>query len=302
MCTYYNNLLKVLKVKDSERAGMLLMFDDFEFFKRYSKIKNSQVGGADMGPTSHIINAEFNIENDTYNFKVFMSESVDNETISYAIHNNDDDTKDNKCMLIFYEKKYKFCYLHTVSYHNKCTLNMPHEGGGTLMFKFALEFIENYVRPKYKVKYIQLRDNSTKICKQIKESIKLDSLKMLTTGETWYGNYGFVPFDNYKIKTDKAKMKNYKDNQRIVKTTLVKNTNVEKYMKKAITKFETPINNAIIQIMVQEYYNDSIMNLLKNLMEVYETGCGIFYYIYEQLMMDLNMVDLHGTVYWKKLN
>jgi hypothetical protein len=57
--------------------------------------------------------------------------------------------------------------------------------------KIALKLILK-IKDNYKIKYIQLSDNSVKYCNK-KHQIDLSMMMTLITGTTWYGKYGFIP-------------------------------------------------------------------------------------------------------------
>lgn len=45
----------------------------------------------------------------------------------------------------------------------------------------------------------------------------------------------------------------------------------------------------------------SVKNFFKDLAKQYDRTCELFYYCYKDIMEDLQMTDLHGTIYWKPL-
>jgi len=47
--------------------------------------------------------------------------------------------------------------------------------------------------------------------------------------------------------------------------------------------------------------NRTVVNCLKDLAEQYDRTCEIFYHCYKKIMEDLNMRNLHGIMYWKKI-
>ena len=182
----------------------------------------------------------------------------------------------------------------------QCFLGIDISNKGSLMLNFTLDFIEQYIARKYDVRYIQLRDNSFKKCNIIKKNIDLDSLYMFTHGETWYGKYGFIPFDFGLEKTNKNELADYVKNQNIVKTTLVKDTKIRQYIHEAMK--ELNFINKHIDKKIDVFQNESIMIFFKHFVKNYDSMCGIFCHFYKQLMEDLNMVNLHGRSYWKQLS
>jgi len=58
--------------------------------------------------------------------------------------------------------------------------------------------------------------------KKINKTINLDDFMMLTKGNTWYGRYGFIPYDTNKNDTHKEKYKQYMKNRKLVNSVLIK--------------------------------------------------------------------------------
>lgn len=229
------------------------------------------------------------------------------DAIHYALHPNEDIDKSPECVLIIVDKVEKYASIHNISYHkdSKCITktqaeSIGSEKGGSILLKVSLALIDA-IKDHYELKYVMLNDNSRKYCELIEESIDLDSFYMLIHGDTWYGKYGFEPFDTSLKKTNKLVLKDYKQNQKIVKKTLVKNTNIKKYILAAIKKYNLNLKISDIDKVMEKYNDQPIMKCLRDLSTKFDTNCAIFFYMYKKLMVDLNMKDLHGRAYWIKL-
>ncbi|AYV77632.1 MAG: hypothetical protein Dasosvirus15_5 [Dasosvirus sp.] len=99
------------------------------------------------------------------------------------------------CVVIFIDQDEKFAYIENISYFDKCVRSgMPRTRGGSLLLRLALDFIREYLKPKFDLQYIQLKDNSFVYCKQVRDKIEFCNMYMLSHGDTWYGKYGFVTF------------------------------------------------------------------------------------------------------------
>ena len=72
-----------------------------------------------------------------------------------------------------------------------------------------------------------MKDNSKKICKSINESINLDSFYMFVYGDTWCGKYGFTPFDDTVINTDKVLMECLQIKSNQIKSNQIKSNQIK---------------------------------------------------------------------------
>lgn len=230
----------------------------------------------------------------------------DKYSITYTLHPQNDTAL--KCSVVIVDVKGKHTILHGLTYDPDCfedpkckKFGDGWQNGSTLL-KISLDFIK-LLRTKYEINYIVLVDNSQKYCEKVGKMIDLDSFLMLTTGNTWYGKYGFVPFDTTDEKTNILVLKDYKRNQKIVTNTLVKNTNIKKILLTAIDKYSLDFDVNYMTKALDKYITKdvTIMKCLIDLAKKYDKTCVLFYYTYKNIMADLKMRDLHGTTYWKKL-
>jgi hypothetical protein len=302
---YMTTILRKLRVPNPYKIAQLFSMEDrYFFYKDWHAVKPSYGGGDKTVKKINVIYTT--ADKKEFNFTVRKLEESDR--VTYSVIN--EIYTSIECVLIIYEKQQNFCYLdgiHSDQINNnflpemkQCFLGISISNKGSLLLNFALDFIEQYIARKYDVRYIQLRDNSFKKCKMIKKNIDLDSLYMFTHGETWYGKYGFIPFDFGLEETNNNELNDYIRNQNIVKTTLVKNTKIKQYIHEAIKELNIIDNH--IDKKIDVFQNESIMIFLKYFTKNYDSMCGIFGHFYKQLMKDLKMVNLHGRSYWKQLS
>lgn len=286
---FYINLLNQLQVPNHESVYGQLINEDFEFYKSYATI-NKQIGG------SKKIKYKYN----NYNFTIFQSEEPDR--ISFSIHNKNNEESPEVCVLLFIPKKDKYVYLETISYYQNCsTVEMPKSKGGSLLLKTVLSFIDE-IKPKYDLQYIQLRDTSTFTCHKDNKKTPICNLYMLTIGETWYGKYGFIPFDPIIKQPNIDILVDYKTNQKLVKLVKVKYTQLKKYLKMASTKPHLKKYNEKIINDIFEVYNDrTVQDFFKDFINKYDERCDMFNEIYKQIMNEIGIVDLYNKVYYKPL-
>ena len=76
-------------------------------------------------------------------------------------------------------------------------------------------------KDRFNIDKIILTDNSIKKCGN--KNIILSTMLILLTGNTWYGKYGFRPYDNIKDKLNRRMNIKYEHNQNIMETiTIIK--------------------------------------------------------------------------------
>jgi hypothetical protein len=288
---YFIRKLKRLGVDIKSRDVDDLIFDHNKQYMRYKQlIKNNQVGGNMI--------KKIKLKFEGYPFIFFREE--DKYDISYTVHIDDDDEKAN-CLLIRVEKDDKIVYISEISKYPKCSrISLPETKGGTLLLKLALYFIKTYLKAKYNLKYIQLKDNSILYCGKSGKSIHLDSLYMLTHGDTWYGKYGFIPFDIHTEDTDEQKLELYKKNQKLVKTKL-KDSNIKKILK-TLYASNSPKNKTLDDFF-NKHQNMMVKDFLYNMVKVdFIKGCESLSVIYKKIMESLGIISLHGSTYYLPLD
>lgn len=290
---FYTTLLEKLNVPNHIDIYGKIINEDYEFYKYYFQLNNTeQFGGGEP------ITIKYNY--DKYTFNIHQIDETDRT--SFSIYNNDNDDIGDARMLIFIPKKENYVYIETISYYQNCsTPSMPKTKGGTLLLKTTLKFIDD-IKLKYNLKYIQLRDTSTFVCRKNAIKTPISNLYMLTRGDTWYGKYGFIPFDPNNKQIDIDNLVNYKTNQKLVKLVKVKYTNLKSFMTKASYKKHLKQYNEKIINEIFEAYNDrSIKDFFKDFISNYDSTCDMFNEIYKDLMDEVGIVDLYGKTFYKPI-
>jgi len=246
-------------------------------------------------------------------FKLFKSRK------SYSLRSLDlgERNEGYECMVLIVGSKSNRVSIHNIS---KCDGHVS--GGqkknlsGTLLLHLTLDFIKKYLKSKYNIKYVHLIDNSLYYCKSVSDNIEVDNLYMLTRGTTWYGKYGFVPYDSNKNDIHKNKMKTYQTNIEIMNKIRISDIPY-KYFLLMLTIAKYKYNHdgeydETDKVKVTKYYNaikkymDSKQNmLLKDFLYEFtmdhDDSCGIFYYFYKELMRKIGLESLHGASYFLKI-
>ncbi len=112
-------------------------------------------------------------------------------------------------------------------------------------------------------------------------------LSIFTTGDTWYGKYGFIPFDIETNKSDSLLVHKYNKNKLIVSTTKVKDTKVKKYILEAITKLKIKQDISDFSAQLDKFSDHSIKDFLLHFLIKFNKTCLIFEHFYKKLANDL---------------
>ena len=295
---YFNNTLKRLGLEISLHNTCELMHSHNFHYKRFRRFYEGQLNKtkSQEGGTKNNDSTKIKYIFEGHPFIIFKDS--DEYNITYAIHQNDDINL-SICMLLMIEPNEKIIYIENISMYPNCTkIGMPKTKGGTLLLNLTLDFIKKVLKPKYNLKYIQLRDNSNLYCEKTKTSIEFDSFYMLTHGNTWYGKYGFIPFDVNTNKVDKIKLKQYKKNQELVKTKL-QNTNVLNIIKSLHSP--TSEKQKSIDKYFEENKNMTVQEFISEMAHDFKHNCKTLHISYKKIMEDIGMTNLHGSTYYLPL-
>ncbi len=219
----------------------------------------------------------------------------DKYSVFYRLYQKD---SDDECIFIIVEKDDKkdvICEIHNLSYDSTCTpLAEISDRNGSSLLKIALKLI-NTIKDRYKIKRIQLTDNSVKNCKG--KQIRLNMMLTLLTGLTWYGKYGFYP-KNRKIQ------KEFDSNNKIINKTLLSAvSDFKQLIINSQKKSKSKLNlNKILRNYDRAIEDKALLkNYLKYFLKEYDKTCDIFYYFYDKLYMELKLMDMYGETFVKDI-
>ena len=254
-------------------------------YKRLHKLEFNEYKQQEGGKLYEINGLVFNI-----------NKLDENDRVTYSIYNDNNDN-DPECMVLFIPKKENYVYIEGISALDKCVVNgILKTNIGTTLLQITLKFIKKSLKEKYNLKYIVLRDTSLYKCPITKKIIEFDSIYMLSRGTTWYGKYGFIPYDFDNKEVDKFNYKKYKKNSKLVNTIKVKDTNIKKYLEKTNLLKQNVINK-----IIDKYNDKTIKDFFYDLTKKYDETCDIIGSIYKDVMTDIGMSDLHGKSYFLEL-
>lgn len=160
---------------------------------------------------------------------------------------------------------------------------------GTKLLKVTLAMIKKY-KNKLGINVVTLYDTSYKSCG--KKHLELIYLGVLTSGDTWYGKYGFRPVttinNNQIIINDQLNII-YNTNKQIMETKTVSDINLRKYF------IGTELENIVTNI-TKKQPNALLKEVLKYLLLNWNQQCEVMSNIYIQLFNDCGL-RVSGTYY-----
>lgn len=282
----YKNILQKLNVYD---GGNIIKYlyedqDTLHFFSLFNTNKAYQIGGGKEAITFDGI-------------KVILNNYKEDDRIIYSI-NRKNDTNKEACLLIMVSNNLPIAYINNVSFYPDCFSDSATKGSGTWLLKVAIEYLKTNKR-KMKINKIQLKDNALKYCKEAKTSIRLSLLSTLTSGDTWYGNHGFIPYDPENDVQDKKLTKLQINNRKIMSSTKVSQTNVEKYIRKYAKKHEISIDG--IDDLFNHYNSMPLSIFLKQFLKNFDRTCIIFNEFYIKLSKEIGLYDFFASSFYLPL-
>lgn len=288
---YFIKILKNLNIKYPARVAYEITSNNYYYYYHYKKHKiktnrtHIQFGGKKI---------EYEFDNKKF---IFFVHKEDKNLTFISVHNKNDEEQD-KCLFIQIDSEINIAYIQNISYLKNCAIGgLSKTGGGTVLLKLAIDFVKRH-KDKYNVNKIQIKDNALKFCNGNKKNINLALLSTLTTGKTWYGKYGFVPFNEETFLLDVRLCTKFNINKKIMDSTKVKDTNVEKYIRKALVKFDMENDIDDINGLFEHYNNRLLRDFLQQFTKQFDKTCILFSYFYERLANDLKLYDFYGKSFY----
>jgi len=192
---------------------------------------------------------------------------------------------------------------------NYCLSAKNKQLSGSDILYVIINFIKS-IKEEYKLKYITLVDTSIKYCNGI--NISLGDFKILISGNTWYGSYGFEPATNMfgKITFCYADKERIKDNQKILDKLTVSNSHIEDIIKDFILKIKNKknsekIKNSLDSILLELSKNTNIKLsiFLQNYFtkESFSDKCLSLGIIMKELFRKNNLYSFDNKMFIKKI-
>lgn len=232
---------------------------------------NQLVGGGDK-----VISIEY--KNKTYRFE--EAEIYNNYFILWSQEENP-----LECVSIIISKEDRNAEIHGISNYEKCIAD-TNTNVGSFLLKLTIKMLKR-IKNKFNIDTITLTDNSLKSCG--KNNIILSKMLILLTGNTWYGKYGFRPFNPTTLKLNKIQNDKYEDNIKIMNKMTIKKAKLLKYIKMTNDKNLIKIVERILELEPNMLLSAFLSNFLKN----YDDNCKYFSMFYEKIYNDIGLYDLY---------
>jgi hypothetical protein len=286
------NFVKKLKAINTYfpiRVAKFLIYNHYDTMKNVlHEDKNNilQIGGKNVKFVYN--NIEFNFDEMTDKYGTFI-----------RLHNK---SNTQECILIIIDKKTKLTHIQTLSYFPDCiTDNITQGGLGTLLLKTTLSFLKTN-KNKYNIKRVTLKDNSYKMCYS-GNNISLSKMYVMMNGDTWYGKYGFRPYDSINNKPDELKTTFYLKNKQIMQNIKIKDvSNLYDIIKKSYNKeLHKGINLNVIKKTIKENPNEKLTKFIKSFLTFYDKTCSLFEKFYNEIYIQIKLYDFHGSSFYVDL-
>lgn len=214
----------------------------------------------------------------------------------YALYTMNDD----ECVSIVVDIENKIAEIHGIGNHPTCIKTNTLNVGSTLL-KITIKMLKNYKDKlgNAHINKILLSDNSIKTCGKHRHSrnIILSKMLILLSGDTWYGKYGFRPYDNIKNKIDKQLNEMYNKNKEIISKITIKEANILKYIE--MTHKSSLIEETKILLKNNPTY--LLRDFIKSFIKDYDKMCKYFALFYEHLFNDIGLYDFHQRYFGLEL-
>jgi len=292
--------MKVLGIRDPTSIFYEYVLPDnnlmrflYERHNRYGKSDNSQAAGG-----RKVRKMDYKFED--HNFVLFELTSDVGFDISIKRQNNI--ASPEFCLHIMIDRGSELAYIHNISYYIDCAEpELLNPGGGGVLLRLCLKYLkENHKR--YKIKRIQLTDTSLLNCKPHKINVYLSMLHTLVYGDTWYGKYGFRPYDPDKNSVNSNLLRLYKKNKQIVRNTAVRHTTLYTHLYPALKKLNPDTSgrefDKIFDKLKDKTQDLTIGSFFKVFLANFDAKCGIFQEFYLDFATENGIYDFHGKTFY----
>ena len=169
-------------------------------------------------------------------------------------------SRNDYCVVVIIDTEYKSANINVINGFNKsCIIGSEHRVGTELLM-ITMKMLEKY-KKKFNIKFITLSDHSTKSCKG--KEIQMPLLSVLTSGDTWYGKYGFRPVkydDDNMIIIDPTYNESYEYNKNKMNTLKLNKIDMKKYFIKLKNFSKEQFDN--VEYLIDNYTSISLLNFL----------------------------------------
>ena len=257
-------------------------------YKNSQIIKNTKIKHKDLF-YNYVQNggkypSKLKVKYNNVTFKFEKSKIDDDNYILYA-------TDDLECVSIIINNLLYVAEIHGIGNYTTCVnTTFSNETIGTTLLKVTIKMLTKY-KTIFNINKIVLIDNSLKKCNNV--NIELPIMKILLSGHTWYGKYGFRPVDSQTFELDNYKNSKYNENINIMDSITISHANILKYIK--LTQKESIIKD--VEILVEKYPNYLLKDFIALFLRNYDKTCKYFILFYQQLFYDNGLTNFRGQVF-----
>ena len=296
----YIKLFESLHFKDPHKVYDAFMDNHITKIIIYQKnLHIYQSGGAGkyISSDTRLITYDF----EGKKFKIYEVEEPGGR-YELSVHRNDDLSNPEYCLYIKISPDDRTAVLQNVSYYSNCvSTGLEHPGGGGVLLRLAIEYLTKF-KTDYQIDRIVLQDNSFFKCNKMKENIFLPILHTLLYGNTWYGKYGFKPYDQQNKKVDERMYEKYKNNYRIVTKTKIKDTRLYESLfdvyKKTMSEEDA---NKKAKFFIDRYGERTIDSFTRKFLKKYDKVCEFFSKFYLDFYDNSGLVDFTTKVFFLEI-
>lgn len=240
-------------------------------------ISNKKRNSVNFGNWLHKINNQFggSIQDYKYGdatFRIKIDES-DGEIIITSIGYTDENTlfknsessMNTQCFMAIKSAGSTFIVIQGLENNEDCFKGERISKRGTIMLEFLISYLKKK-KEKLGINRIVLTDNSLKYCPECDKKLNLSEVYILSTGDTWYGKFGFRPYNEEHDTPDEDMLSFYTTNKDIMNTIKMKNFDLIKLVKTKMNEKNEEIierNLEFIQKLQTEYPNTKLRKVLK---------------------------------------
>jgi hypothetical protein len=232
-----------------------------------------------------------------YNNEHFIFTKLDDDYTTIMSYILQAQNKDTECVIISIDKESNTASIDNLSTDDLQCTKQQITYVGTFLVELTIKLIKKY-KDKFNIKKLLLTDHSSLYCNKIKKTISLADLYTLKHGTTFYGKFGFIPYDSnsntYNIDSNIKLNKKFNKNKKIIKKLLVKDSKLLYYLEKFYMKEKYDIRKII------NYVKDNENKLLSEVIAILSSKdnfniiCEILNYIIPKLFIANHLTSFHN--------
>jgi hypothetical protein len=269
-----HTLYNILPICHHDKIFDIIMYTPINVYNNYTNYSVYDDKNTHMKGCAKKI---FTYNNKDFRFRFYKSDK------SLTIYT---ENKQDRCILILLNQEKHFAFIHSLGYFPSCS--KPKTLCGKEILMVSIKYLKKN-KEKYGINRIVLTDNAIKRIPECKEPIKLSINYFLLNGDTWYGSFGFRPYDITLDKPNKDMIKDYDKTK-----DKIRKTKAKKY-KKFFDKYD------FIKMKESEY-DLNISYFLKKITSMYDDKykCEINRLI-EKLYRKMKFPNFHTTSFYYDL-